>query len=222
MITLLIADDQPIVRAGLAVIFGQAEGIDVVGQASDGREAVELAGRLRPDVVMMDIRMPGMDGVEATRIITADSALNSAVLVVTTFDIDEYVFGALEAGASGFLLKGSDEDTLIAAVRSVAAGDGTLDQRLTRRVISEFNRRRPPPSPVKTNNRYTTLTAREFEILGLLARGLSNREIGEELVIELSTVKYHLAQILTKLDVRDRLQAVVRAFETGLLVPPTR
>ncbi|OLT32079.1 DNA-binding response regulator [Rhodococcus sp. CUA-806] len=220
MITLVTADDQDIVQAGLAVILGHASGIDLVGQARDGHEAVDLAKQLHPDVVMMDIRMPGMNGIDATKIIVSDPDLDTRVLVVTTFDIDDYVYGALEAGAAGFLLKGADEDTLVAAVRSVAAGEGTLDQRITRRVLSEFSRRRRPQSPSpRASNKYTTLTPREFEILKLLAKGMSNREIGAELFIELTTVKYHLAQILTKLEVRDRLQAVVQAFETGILTP---
>ncbi|WP_206508605.1 response regulator transcription factor [Rhodococcus sp. BGS-1C] len=220
MITLVTADDQDIVQAGLAVILGHASGIDLVGQARDGHEAVDLAKQLHPDVVMMDIRMPGMNGIDATKIIVSDPDLDTRVLVVTTFDIDDYVYGALEAGAAGFLLKGADEDTLVAAVRSVAAGEGTLDQRITRRVLSEFSRRRRPQSPSpRASNKYTTLTPREFEILELLAKGMSNREIGAELFIELTTVKYHLAQILTKLEVRDRLQAVVQAFETGILTP---
>lgn len=222
MITLVTADDQDIVQAGLSVILDNAPGIDLVGQARDGREAVELVRNLRPDVVMMDIRMPGMNGIDATKLITFDPDLDTQVLVVTTFDLDEYVYGALEAGAAGFLLKGADEATLVAAVRSVAAGEGTLDQRLTRRVLTEFGRRRRTPSPSassSTANRYTTLTPREFEILELLATGMSNREIGAHLFIELTTVKYHLAQILTKLDVRDRLQAVVRAFDAGILTP---
>ena len=220
MITLVTADDQDIVQAGLAVILGHASGIDLVGQARDGHEAVDLAKQLHPDVVMMDIRMPGINGIDATKIIVSDPDLDTRVLVVTTFDIDDYVYGALEAGAAGFLLKGADEDTLVAAVRSVAAGEGTLDQRITRRVLSEFSRRRRPQSPSpRASNKYTTLTPREFEILELLAKGMSNREIGAELFIELTTVKYHLAQILTKLEVRDRLQAVVQAFETGILTP---
>ncbi|MGV8872806.1 MAG: response regulator [Rhodococcus sp. (in: high G+C Gram-positive bacteria)] len=220
MIALVTADDQDIVQAGLAVIFGHASGIDLVGQARDGREAVELVRDLRPDVVMMDIRMPGMNGIDATEIIASDPDLNTQVLVVTTFDIDDYVFGAVEAGAAGFLLKGADEATLVAAVRSVAAGEGTLDQGITRRVLTEFGRRRRTPcTSSPTTNRYTSLTPREFQILELLATGMSNREIGAQLFIELTTVKYHLAQILTKLDVRDRLQAVVRAFENGILTP---
>jgi DNA-binding NarL/FixJ family response regulator len=218
MISVAIADDQAIVRAGLAVILEAAGDIEVVGQAEDGHEAVDLVRRLRPDVVCMDIRMPGLDGISATRTITADPANTTNVLVVTTFDLDDYVFGALEAGAAGFLLKGADEQTLLGSIRSVARGDGTLDQRLTRRVLAEFARRTtaapdaPAPLPVP-------LTARELEILTLLSDGLSNQEIAERLFIEQTTVKYHLAGILTKTGARDRLQAVVWAFRNGVASP---
>jgi DNA-binding NarL/FixJ family response regulator len=221
MIRVLIADDQEIVRAGLAVVLGSAgadaDRIDVVGEARDGYEAVELAASLRPDVICMDIRMPGLDGIEATRRIAAAAGADGpAVLIVTTFDLDDYVFGALEAGAAGFLLKGSDAETVRGAVRSVARGDGTLDQQLTRRVLAEFGRRRRPPEhsahPVAAS-----LTAREREILTLLAEGLSNQEIGQRLHVEATTVKYHLAGLLTKTGARDRLQVVVWAFRAGLV-----
>lgn len=217
MIRVLIADDQAIVRAGLRVVLEAAGDIEVVGEAVDGYEAVELATELQPDVVCMDIRMPGRDGITATRLIS-ESAI-APVLVVTTFDLDDYVFGALEAGAAGFLLKGSDEVTLIAAIRSVAAGDGTLDQRLTRRVITEFAQRRPTPE----HQRDTVaglLTERELEILTLLCEGLSNQEMAERLFIEPTTVKYHLAGLLAKIGARDRLQAAVWAFQNGVVEPP--
>ena len=215
MIRVIVADDQAIVRAGFTVIVEAAGDIEVVGEAKDGYEAVELALRLRPDVVCMDIRMPGRDGIEATRLISADPGVHVPVLVVTTFDLDDYVFGALEAGAAGFLLKGADEETLVAAIRSVAAGDGTLDQKITRRVLSEFAGRRTTAqrSPDAVAQ---TLTGRERDILGLLSEGLSNQEMAERLFIEPSTVKYHVAGLLAKIGARDRLQAVVWAFRNGL------
>jgi len=217
VIRVLVADDQAIVRAGFTVIVEATGDIEVVGEAKDGYEAVELARQLRPDVVCMDIRMPGLDGIEATRRLSAD-ADPIPVLVVTTFDLDDYVFGALEAGAAGFLLKGSDEETLVSAIRSVAAGDGTLDQALTRRVLSEFATRRPTPEG-RGEERAALLTARELEILRLLCAGLSNQEIAASLFIELSTVKYHLAGLLGKIGARDRLQAVVWAFRNGVVAP---
>lgn len=216
MITVVIADDQAIVRAGLAVILEAAGDIRVVGEARDGHEAVALVGELRPDVICMDIRMPGLDGISATRTIAADPTSTTGVLVVTTFDLDDYVFGALRAGAAGFLLKGADEPTLLGAIRSVARGDGTLDQRLTRRVLSEFANRGRPPHPVSASL-IVPLTARELEILTLLGEGLSNQEIADRLFIEPTTVKYHVAGILTKTGARDRLQAVVWAFQNGIV-----
>ncbi len=216
MITTVIADDQAIVRAGLTVLLEASDDIRVVGEARDGAEAVEVVRALRPDVVCMDIRMPGLDGIAATRAITGGPESRTAVLVVTTFDLDDYVFGALEAGASGFLLKGADEQTLLGAIRSVAAGEGTLDQRLTRRVLAEFATRRSP-SPTQPDLP-APLTERELEVLALLAEGLSNAEIAERLFIEPTTVKYHLGGILTKTGARDRLQAVVWAYRTGVVV----
>lgn len=216
MIRLLIADDQAVVRAGLAVIAGAEPDIDVVGGASDGEEAVRLARQLHPDVVCMDIRMPIMDGIAATRAITADPSVASEVLMLTTFDIDDDVFAALEAGAAGFLLKGAEENALLGAIRSVAAGEGTLDQAITRRVLRQFTRRHGiPQSPEASHN----LTPRELEVLGLLAEGLSNAEIGERLFIEATTVKYHLAGLLQKIGARDRLQAVLWGIRRGLIDP---
>jgi DNA-binding NarL/FixJ family response regulator len=217
MIRVLIADDQAIVRAGLRVVLEAAGDIEVVAEAVDGYEALERARETRPDVVCMDIRMPGRDGITATRLLSEEGI--APVLVVTTFDLDDYVFGALEAGAAGFLLKGSDEQTLIGAIRSVAAGDGTLDQRLTRRVITEFAQRRPTAERQR-DAVADLLTERELEILTLLTEGLSNHEMAERLFIEPTTVKYHLAGLLAKIGARDRLQAAVWAFQNGVVEPP--
>lgn len=222
MTSVLIVDDQAVVRAGLSVILGAAEGIRVVGEAADGREAIELTRALRPDVVCMDIRMPGTDGISATREIVADPQCASRVLILTTFDLDDDVFGALEAGAAGFLMKGSDERTLFSAIRSIAAGEGMLDQRLTARVLAEFAARRAPATPPRQPAvPPVPLTARELDILALLARGMSNQEIAQQLFIEPTTVKYHVAGVLTKTGTRDRLQAVVWAFQNGVVeLPP--
>nr|WP_201468932.1 response regulator transcription factor [Microbacterium hydrocarbonoxydans] len=216
MIRVLIADDQAVVRAGLAVILGAEADIEVVGEAVDGADAVRLARITRPDVVCMDIRMPGTDGITATREIVADTSLATDVLILTTFDVDADVFAALEAGAAGFLLKGADEATLLAAVRSVATGDGTLDQRLTRRILREFGERRRP-SGARAGSDAVPLTERELDVLRLLAEGLSNAEIAERLFVELTTVKYHLAGILQKTGARDRLQAVLWGLRIGVV-----
>ena len=216
MIRVLVVDDQTVVRAGLSVILGAEDDIEVVGAAADGDEAVRLARALRPDVVCMDIRMPGRDGIDATRAITGDPSLDADVLILTTFDVDAEVFAALEAGAAGFLLKGADEATLLGAVRSVAAGGGTLDQRLTRRILTEFGTRRRS-TPPRAEAAAVPLTERESEVLRLLARGLSNAEIAEELFVELTTVKYHLAGLLQKTGARDRLQVVLWGIRAGLV-----
>ncbi|WP_454050120.1 response regulator [Cellulomonas sp. Marseille-Q8402] len=218
MIRVVLVDDQAVVRAGFRVILEQAGGIEVVGEAGDGRSAVTEVRRLAPDVVCMDVRMPGGDGLAATREILAGAGSVPAVLVVTTFDLDEYVFGALEAGASGFVLKDTEPDDLVAAVRRLAAGDGMVDGSVTRRVIAEFARR--TPVAVGTGGSaglVDRLTARETEIVELLARGLSNAEIARELVVETSTVKSHLGRAMAKIGTRDRLQTVVWAYQHGVV-----
>ena len=218
-IRVAIADDQAIVRAGLRVILETDPGIEVVGEAADGNEAVVLVREQHPDVICMDIRMPGLNGIAATRTITGDPENSTGVLMLTTFELDDYVFGALEAGASGFLLKGADEEALLGAIRSVARGDGTLDQRLTRRGLVEFANRTAAPRSVP-EPLVVPLTARETEILALLCEGLSTQEISERLFVESTTVKYHVAGILTKTGARDRMQAVVWAFRNGVVPVP--
>jgi DNA-binding NarL/FixJ family response regulator len=218
MIRVLIVDDQTIVRAGFAALLAAQPDIDVVGECGDGREAVRLAQAHRPDVVLMDIRMPKMDGIDATRRILADPCCESTrVLMLTTFDVDEYVYEALSAGASGFLLKDSTADDLVAAVHVVARGDALLAPQVTGRLIREFARqRRDRPTPVPA---LATLTARETEVLQLIAGGLSNAEIAARLVVSEHTVKTHVARVFTKLGLRDRAQAVVLAYESGLVTP---
>ncbi|GGR65625.1 DNA-binding NarL/FixJ family response regulator [Nocardioides luteus] len=217
MIRVVVADDQPLVRAGLRTLLETEPDIEVVAVAEDGAAAVEQALALRPDMVCMDIRMPGRDGISATRELCGpDVADPIPVLVLTTFDIDDYVFGALEAGASGFLLKDADPDAIVAAVRSVAAGHGTLDTSLTRRVLREVvNRRRT--QPVTAARASELLTTRELDILLHLAEGMSNEEIAQALVLEISTVKSHLARMMPKLGVKSRLQAAVWAYQSGLI-----
>jgi len=210
----VIADDQALVRAGFRMILDAEEDIEVAGEAADGVDAVAQAQRLQPDVILMDVRMPQMDGIEATRrLLAADGHLK--VVMLTTFDMDEYVYDALCAGASGFLLKDVPPEQLVAGIRSVAQGDALLAPSVTRRVIEEFVRR--PPSSVQTlPPEFDELTAREVEVLGLVAKGLSNAEIAKELFVSETTVKTHVAHMLTKLGVRDRVQAVVLAYECGL------
>jgi DNA-binding NarL/FixJ family response regulator len=218
VIRVLVADDQTLVRAGFRVLVESAPDLEVVGEAGDGVEAVELARRELPDVVLMDIRMPRMDGLEATRrILALDRAEGVRVLVLTTFDLDEYVYEALRAGASGFLLKDTPPADLLAAIRVVAAGDALLAPSVTRRLIAEFARR-PEPSAV-TPAALDPLTDREREVLALVARGLSNAEIAELLVVSGATAKTHVSRVLAKLGARDRAQLVMLAYETGLVTP---
>jgi len=217
MIRVVVADDQPLVRAGLRTLLETEPDIEVVAVAEDGAAAVERAIALRPDVVCMDIRMPGRDGISATRELCGPDVTDPIpVLVLTTFDIDDYVFGALEAGASGFLLKDADPDAIVAAVRSVAAGHGTLDTSLTRRVLREVVTRRRT-QPVTATRASEVLTTRELDILLHLAEGMSNEEIAQALVLEVSTVKSHLARMMPKLGVKSRLQAAVWAYQSGLV-----
>jgi len=219
MTTILIADDQALVRVGLRKILESEPELTVVGEASDGEEAVDGARRLRPDVVLMDIRMPVLDGIEATRRI-ADAQPGTRVLILTTFALDTYVYDALRAGASGFMLKDAPPEEIAAAVRIVASGEALLAPAITRAVVEEFARQRPAAAPTPTPA-LAGLTPREREVLDLLARGLSNPEICKRLVISEATTKTHVARILQKLDLRDRVQAVIYAYESGLVAPGT-
>lgn len=215
MTTVLIADDQALVRVGLRKILEIELDTTVVGEAADGADAVRETARLTPDVVLMDIRMPVLDGIEATRRIVAAQP-EAKVLVLTTFGLDSYVFEALRAGASGFMLKDAPPEEIAGAVRIVASGEALLAPAITRSVVAEFARRRPAPTPPATLNELTT---REREVLELLARGLSNAEICDRLVISEATTKTHVARILQKLGLRDRIQAVIYAYEGGLVTP---
>jgi DNA-binding NarL/FixJ family response regulator len=212
-IRVLLVDDQTLVRTGFRLILGSEPGIEVVGDAADGQEAIELGRRLQPNVVLMDIRMPRIDGIEATRRLTSVSP-NTRVVILTTYDLDEYVFDALRAGASGFILKDAPADQLVNAVRVAAAGDALLAPSITRRLVEEFARR-PPRAKLPLAD----LTPRELEVLKLMARALSNAEIAERLVVSEGTVKTHVARVLMKLECRDRVQAVVAAYESGLVQP---
>lgn len=216
MIRVLIADDQALVRGGFRMILEAQPDMEVVGEASDGRQALELARELKPEVMLMDIRMPGLDGLEATRRLLA-LPTPPRVLVLTTFDLNEYVYEAMKTGASGFLLKDVRPEQLAEAVRTVAEGDTLLAPAITRRLVEEFVRR-PPPGQ-RTPAELETLTERELDVLRLLARGLSNAEVGQALFVSEATVKTHVTRILTKLRLRDRVQAVVYAYECGLVQP---
>jgi DNA-binding NarL/FixJ family response regulator len=216
VIRTLVADDQQVVREGFAALLGSQDDMSVVASVADGAEAVRLSAEHEPDVVLMDVRMPVMDGIEATRQIAAATEGGPRILILTTFDLDDYVYDALQAGASGFLLKDVRAETLFEAVRVVAGGEALLAPTITRRLIAEFARLRP--RQVRPDA-LSELTPRETEILGLVAEGLSNREIAERLVLSDETVKTHVSHVLRKLGLRDRAQAVVVAYETGLVVP---
>jgi DNA-binding NarL/FixJ family response regulator len=221
LIRVLVVDDQTLVRAGFSMILSTEPGIDVVGEAANGREAVALSKELAPDVIIMDIRMPVMDGIAATREICAEGGeqeTSPRVLMLTTFDLDDYVYEALRAGASGFLLKDTPTDELVAAVHIVAAGDALLAPSVTRQLLDEFSRSSSSTSK-SLHPGMATLTEREVEVLEQLARGLSNAEIANELFVSEATVKTHVSHILTKLELRDRVQAVVAAYESGLVQP---
>jgi DNA-binding NarL/FixJ family response regulator len=221
LIRVLVVDDQELVRAGFCVILDNAEGIAVVGEAADGSAALAQAQALRPDVVLMDVRMPGMDGLEATRKLTAgagaDGGLVPKVVILTTFDLDDYVYEALRAGATGFLLKDSPRADLIAAVRAAAGGDALLAPSVTRRLIEAFAQR--PAEVAPAPSRLAALTVRERDVLLLLARGRSNAEIAAALFVSEATVKTHVGNLLAKLGLRDRVQAVILAYETGIVRP---
>jgi DNA-binding NarL/FixJ family response regulator len=215
MTSVLLVDDQELVRAGFRIILNSEPGIEVVGEAANGADAVALARRLRPDVICMDVQMPGMDGLEATRLIVTDPEVDAGILILTTFNRDDYLFEALQAGASGFLLKTASPEQLVEAVTVVARGDALLSPDVTRSVIQRFSQAPTSPRPSKAID----LTEREAEVLSLVARGWSNAEIAADLFVGEATVKTHVSKVLQKLGVRDRVQAVVFAYENGLVSP---
>jgi DNA-binding NarL/FixJ family response regulator len=215
-IRVAVAEDQHLVRAGLRGIVDTADDLTVVAEAATGRQAVDVARRERPDVMLMDIRMPDLDGIEATRLITASTHVR--VLVLTTFDLDDYVYDALRAGASGFLLKDTPPLDLLAAIRVLAAGDALIAPGIIRRLLAEFAAR-PSPPPVDSPRRLTSITDRESQVLGLVAQGLSNAEIAQRLHITPGTAKTHVGNLLTKLDARDRIHLVILAYRTGMATP---
>jgi DNA-binding NarL/FixJ family response regulator len=218
-VQIIIADDHPVVRTGFAALLDTQPDFTVLETASDGAEAVRICRDLSPDVVLMDIRMPGMDGIEATEQLIAGGTGRPRVLILTTFDLDEYVYDALRAGASGFLLKDVSAERLFDAVRVIAAGDALLAPAVTRRLIREFAQLRPAPGDAKPAPELAGLTPRETEVLRLVAKGLSNPEVAARLVVTEETVKTHVSHILGKLGLRDRTQAVIAAYEAGLIVP---
>jgi DNA-binding NarL/FixJ family response regulator len=215
-VRVVLADDQPLIRSGLRVLIADAPDLTVVGEAGTGDEAVQVVADVRPDVVVMDIRMPGMDGIEATRLVTA-APEPPHVLILTTFDDDDYVYGALRAGASGFLVKDMALEDILAAIRVVAAGDALIAPSVTRRLIEQFTDR-PPPAPPRRE--IEGITEREREVLTLVGRGMSNGEIAAELYISVATAKAHVGRLFTKLGARDRVQLVIIAYEMGLVTPP--
>jgi DNA-binding NarL/FixJ family response regulator len=223
-IRVIVADDQTLVRSGLVSILASQPDIDVVAEAGDGGRAVELARQLRPDIVLMDIRMPIVDGLGATRTITGDPLLAATkVVMLTTYDLDEYLFDSLQAGASGFLLKGMSPEDLIRGIREVAHGEALLAPSATRRLIAEFVNFRPTTPPDEpARHRVETLTPREQEVLALMARGLSNSEIAEVLIVGDNTIKTHIGHVLDKLAARDRVQAIILAYQAGIAVPGLR
>jgi DNA-binding NarL/FixJ family response regulator len=217
---LLLADDQELMRMGFRMVMDSQDDLTIVGEASNGMEAVEATRRLKPDVVLMDVRMPAMDGVQATRLIV-ESDSNARIIILTTFDLDEYVYAALRAGASGFLLKDAPPDDLLSAIRAVASGDAVVAPSVTRRLLESYAHRLPATdrSEHDEDERLELLTSREREVLLQVARSLSNAEIAERLVLSEATVKSHVGRILSKLELRDRVQIVVFAYETGLITP---
>ncbi|MFI9063839.1 response regulator [Streptomyces sp. NPDC053429] len=217
-IRIVLADDQPLVRSGMRVLMADHPDLEVVGEAANGSEAVRLVAELAPHVVVMDIRMPGMDGIEATRLITAGPA-TARVLVLTTFDEDDHVYGALRAGASGFVVKDMALDDILAAVRVVASGDALIAPGVTRRLIADFAAR-PAAVPVRSPRTIEGITEREREVLALVGRGRSNTEIAQDLFITVATAKSHVSRLLTKLGARDRVQLVITAYESGLVTLP--
>ncbi|WP_030713088.1 response regulator [Streptomyces sp. NRRL F-2580] len=223
-VRVLLVDDQPLVRSGLRVLIADTADLEVVGEAGTGSEAVRLAAELRPDVVVMDIRMPGMDGIEATRLITEGAGAGGTesvrILVLTTFDEDEHVYGALRAGASGFAVKDMALEEILAAIRVVAAGDALIAPGVTRRLIADFVRRPGPPAAEPVLRSVAGITEREREVLTLVGRGRSNGEIAEELFISAATAKSHVSRLFTKLGARDRVQLVITAYEMGLVAAP--
>jgi DNA-binding NarL/FixJ family response regulator len=220
-VRVLVADDQALLRAGFRLILAGEPDLEVVGDVADGNQAIEAARRLRPDVILMDIRMPGLDGLEATRRITTSSAPAPRVIILTTYDLDEYVFEALEAGASGFLLKDAPPSDLLSAIRAVASGDAVVAPSTTRRLLADLAHRLPDPrrAGAPADPALDVLTPRESEVLVAVARGLSNAEIARELVLAEATVKTHVGRILAKLELRDRVQLVVFAYDRGLVAP---
>jgi DNA-binding NarL/FixJ family response regulator len=217
VIRLLVVDDEAMVRRGLRLVLEAEDDLAVIGEAADGLDAIEEARRLQPDVVLMDVRMPRLDGVEACRRLVAETS--SKVVVLTTFDLDEHLFEAIRAGASGFLLKASPPEELVSAIRAAYGGHALVEPRMTKRLLEEFARRPAGPAPGRLPGRFSELTDRELEVLHEVARGASNSEIAERLYISETTVKTHVNHILAKLDVRDRIQAVVLAYDSGLVEP---